>query len=73
MDLGARVLGWGQAMTSAFWADPPPPGPSNVDLVMSVSVFTLNPKAVTRSRTQGSWVAVDWSSAPPFFRGPSRT
>ena len=35
--------------------EPPPPrgeAPSNVDLVMSVSVFTLNPKAVTHSRSQ---------------------
>ena len=67
-----------------FGGGAPPPGgeaPSDVDLVMSVRVFTLYPKAVTRSRSQlpsdctrslTCSSARNWSSAPPFFRGTSR-
>ena len=39
--------------------------PSNVDLVMSV--FTLSPKPVTRSRTQGSWSHSTGRALRPFF------
>ena len=54
-----------RALEVHFLGGGPPPGgepPSNVDVVMSVHVFTLNPKAVT------SWP----NSLHLFFRGSSR-
>ena len=52
-------------MGSELLGKAPPPGgeaPSVVELVMSVSVFTLNPKAVTRRKL---------IELRPFFAAPA--
>ena len=54
--MGVRPAGGGGAICSCFGAEPLPLGgeaPSNVDLVMSVCVFTLIPKGSGHSLTAG--------------------